>query len=212
MPSPEPAPASGARPLPAAFLQRLGRLEAAYLGESDPIRQSGFSGGAARWHAERSPILDALGSGEILDIGCANGYLLECLVCWGRARGIHLTPYGLDRSLGLITLARQRLPRHTRHLYQGNAWDWEPPQRFSQVYSVWDCVPWIYFGAYVERLLQKVAAPDGLLVIGSYGNRSRGEPAAPIDAHLASLGLTVLGAAAVGAPAIARFAWVRAAA
>lgn len=57
------------------------------------------------------------------------------------------------------------------------------------------------FGAYVRRLLHRFAAPGGLLIIGSYGNRTCGEPAAPVAAHLTRLGLTVRGS----------FAWVRAA-
>ena len=47
-------------PLPAEFLQRLAELERTYLRETDPIKQSGFSGGAERWRAERSPILNAI--------------------------------------------------------------------------------------------------------------------------------------------------------
>ena len=67
------------------FLQDLWALEAAYLKEDDPIRQSGFRRGADRWRAERGPILDAIETDEdLLDIGCANGYLLERLVKWGR--------------------------------------------------------------------------------------------------------------------------------
>ena len=70
--------------LPADFLQRVRELESVYLGEADPIRQSGFSAGPERWCAERAPILEAItASGSLLDIGCANGYLLECLIEWG---------------------------------------------------------------------------------------------------------------------------------
>jgi hypothetical protein len=67
--------------LPPDFLNRARSLEASYLQTDDPIRQSGFGGGSERWRAERSPILNAIESdGDMLDIGCANGYLLECLV------------------------------------------------------------------------------------------------------------------------------------
>lgn len=63
------------RTLPNDFLCELELLEAAYLKEDDRIRQSGFSGGAERWRAERGPILDAIDTdGDLLDVGCANGY------------------------------------------------------------------------------------------------------------------------------------------
>ena len=66
-------------------MRRQRALEDAYLRSDDPIRQSGFGGGAERWRAERSPILEAVdGDGDLLDIGCANGYLAECLVEWAR--------------------------------------------------------------------------------------------------------------------------------
>jgi hypothetical protein len=67
--------------LPAGFLQELEALEASYLAETDPTRQSGFGGGADRWQRERAPILNAIDeSGDLLDMGCANGYLLESLI------------------------------------------------------------------------------------------------------------------------------------
>ena len=80
------------RRLPKSFVVELQSLESSYLEEDDPIRQSGFGGEPARWRSEREPILDAIdGDGEILDIGCANGYLLECLMTWGRERGLFAT-------------------------------------------------------------------------------------------------------------------------
>ena len=77
------------RQLPERFLRELEALESSYLSDDDPIRQSGFGGGPERWRSEREPILEAIeGNGDILDIGCANGYLLECLMIWGRERGL----------------------------------------------------------------------------------------------------------------------------
>jgi SAM-dependent methyltransferase len=200
---------TGSGALPAAFLDHLADLERAYLAETDPARQSGFRGGAERWRAERSPILDALpGSCDFLDIGCANGYLLECLLHWSQARGVTLVPFGLDCGAGLVQLARARLPQYAEHFYVGNAWDWQPPRPFACVYSVLDCVPPEYFGDYVRRLLACFVAPRGRLIIGAYGNRSRGEPPAPVAALLTQLGLTLTGATSAGEPVTARFAWV----
>jgi hypothetical protein len=97
--------------LPVAFLDRLGALEGSYLRETDPVRQSGFGGGPERWRTERALALDAVSDDrDFLDVGCANGYLLECLVTWGQEQHIRLTPYGVDCGAQLIALAKQRLP------------------------------------------------------------------------------------------------------
>ena len=85
--------------LPDSFLAEIRALEDAYLRTDDPIRRSGFGGGSERWRAERSPILEAVtGDGDLLDIGCAVGYLAECLVEWGAERGVRLTPHGIDTT------------------------------------------------------------------------------------------------------------------
>lgn len=197
--------------LPPAFLSRLRDLETSYLKEVDPIRQSGFAGGAERWRAERESILDPIhADGEILDIGCANGYLLECLVTWANERGVKLIPYGLDHSAPLVELARQRLPPYAGHFYVGNAWKWRPPTRFRYVYSLHDCVPVDFFGAYVEWLLRKVVAPDGLLIIGAYGSCSSGTGPLDPTERLTAVGHVPLGQAVVGNPPISRFAWITA--
>ena len=54
-----------------------------YLASDDPRRQSGFAGDEERWEAARRPIVEAIHRrGSLLDVGCANGYLLESLVHW----------------------------------------------------------------------------------------------------------------------------------
>jgi SAM-dependent methyltransferase len=197
--------------LPPAFLSRLRDLEASYLKEADPIRQSGFSGGAKRWRAEREAILEPVSAdGEILDVGCANGYLLECLVRWAGDRGLELTPYGLDHSDRLIELARQRLPQYADHFYVGNAWNWRPPARYRYVYSLHDCVPDEFLAPYVERLLRRVVAPGGLLILGAYGSRSRGAEPLDLTKRLTALGHVPLGRIDVGEPPISRFVWLAA--
>ena len=195
--------------MPKSFLVELEALESSYLGEDDPIRQSGFGGGRARWRSERDPILDAIdGDGEILDIGCANGYLLECLVTWGRERGLLLQPFGLDQGARLIDLAKLRLPDFESNFVVGNAWDWEPPRRFRYVYTLYDCVPMSYLAEYLHRLHERFLTPQGRLIVGAYGSHSRGVPALNVAEALASAGLVVAGSSAVGNLPIARFAWV----
>jgi hypothetical protein len=58
-------------------------LAAAYLGDDDPRWQSGFDGDADLWREARALILDAVPrSGSFLDVGCANGHLLESIATW----------------------------------------------------------------------------------------------------------------------------------
>jgi SAM-dependent methyltransferase len=197
--------------LPPDFLLQLRELEGAYLKEVDPIRQSGFSGGPQRWRTEREPILEPIRqSGDLLDLGCANGYLLESLVAWAEERGIRLTPFGVDQSPGLIELARQRLPQYADHFYVANTWEWQPPRRYRYVYSVHDCVPEQFLQAYVARLLRDVVAPGGLLILGAYGSRTRGVEPLALRERLISFGLVAAGGVAVGQPPISRFVWLAA--
>ena len=93
------------------FAALQARLEPSYLGATEPWRQSGFSGPLDRWKACRRPIARCVrSSGAFLDIGCANGYLLECLLRWTAEDGRTIEPYGLDMSAKLIELASNNFP------------------------------------------------------------------------------------------------------
>ena len=128
--------------LPDKFIEMLDRIETSCVRESDPIRVSGFGGGPVRWRAEREALLDGVdGDGDILDVGCANGYLLECLMNWVEERALRLTPHGVDRSRALIELARRRLPGHSGNFHVGNSWTWCPPRQYQCIYALYDCVP-----------------------------------------------------------------------
>jgi 2-polyprenyl-3-methyl-5-hydroxy-6-metoxy-1,4-benzoquinol methylase len=195
--------------LPSDFLAEAAALEDAYLQSADPIRQSGFGGGPERWRAERSPILDAVTrDGHLLDIGCANGYLAECLVRWVAERGITLTPHGIDIGPKLIAEAKRRLPAFAANFHVANGWDWQPDRRFGYVYTLSDVVPPDMLAEYVGRLLERLVEPGGRLIVGSYGSRSRSTPPLPIGEMLASYGHTVAGRSWGGDPPITAFAWV----
>ncbi len=185
-------------------------LEAAYLRHDDPILQSGFGGGAERWRAERGPILDAVGGdGTILDVGCANGYLLECLVAWARERdGTALTPYGVDIGPRLIEVARRRQPAFATHFFAADARTWIPPRRFRYVYAICDSVPLEGQAAFARRLLELADAPGARLIVGAYGSRSRGLAPLDVGGFLRSAGLAVAGESEGGEEPITRFAWI----
>ncbi len=102
------------------------------------------------------------------------------------------------------------MPQYTDHFYVGNAWEWQPPNRYRYVYSVHDCVPEDFFDEYVEQLLHGVVAPGGVLIIGAYGSRSRGDGPLDLTKRLTAIGHVPLGETVVGKPPISRFTWIAA--
>lgn len=120
-------------------------LADAYLATDDPVAGSGKTGGTASWRWARELILDAVpprdGPVHLLDVGCANGHLMESLVSWGAERDVDVEPYGLDISPRLATLARRRLPHWRERIWQGNALTWDAPRSFDVVNLALDCAP-----------------------------------------------------------------------
>lgn len=153
--------------------QWYGRVAAvitpAYLRAANPRAQSGHSGDEAHWEAARRLVVDGLAAdGTFLDIGCANGYLMECAERWSRSRGCRIEPYGLDISPELAALARARLPHWADRIVAGNAISWVPPRRFACVRTGLEYVPARRQPDLIAHLLAQVVAPGGRLIIGTY--------------------------------------------
>ena len=153
------------------FAEELALHEAKYLAGSNPRQQSGFDRDEADWERYRRPVVAAIESdGSFLDIGCANGLLMESVVRWAGEEGHVLEPYGLDISEKLVQLARGRLPAWHDRIFAGNALYWEPPMRFDFVRTELGYVPPASRRRYAERLLKRFLLPDGRLIICSYGS------------------------------------------
>jgi SAM-dependent methyltransferase len=151
------------------LIERIRPLERAYLARPEPWQQSGFSGPEERWAACRKPVAECLDRpGTFLDIGCANGYLLECVVNWKREQGVAIEPFGLDIGDKLVARARMRLPRYADNFYRGNAWDWPPPRRFDYVRTELAYLPPLLQRRHVARLLEEFVAADGRLLVAEY--------------------------------------------
>lgn len=168
----------------------------AYLAADNPRAQSGHSGDAARWVEARGDLACGIDrAGTFLDVGCANGHLMETAVAWAAARGFALEPYGLDLSPELVELARRRLPDWQDRLFVGNALDWVAAdgRRFDFVHVMQlDYVPPPRRAALVEHLLTRVCASGGRLILGPTNER-REEAAA--EAQVAGLGWPIAGRA-----------------
>ena len=142
-------------------------LSEAYLSESDPRWQSGFDGDPELWREAREFLLDAVPhSGSFLDVGAANGHLIECLVSWARQRGVELDVFGLELNPDLAAEARRRLPALADHIYTGNVVDWPPARRFTYVRTGLEYVPAAQATSLVDRLLNEFVEPGGRLLVG----------------------------------------------
>jgi SAM-dependent methyltransferase len=191
--------------------QRL--LETSYLRDGTPRGGSGFGGTAAAWRRQRSQLCQAIDrDGSFLDVGCANGHLLESMVAWCAERGIRLEPYGVDLSPGLAAEARRRLPQWADRIWVGNALDWTAPdgRRFDFVHTLLDLVPAARREHMVRHQLEHLVAAGGRLLVSNYvpvGDRAR-----HADQVLRRLGFRVDGTTspAVGsAQAAAPTAWIQ---
>jgi hypothetical protein len=120
----------------------------AYLAATTPEGGSGHSGTPAEWEYSRGVVAEAIDRpGSFLDVGCANGLLMESVHRWA---GVE--PYGLDISPELADLARRRYPAWADRIWVANALGWRPPQRFTYVRAALDYVPPPRRQELVERL------------------------------------------------------------
>lgn len=147
----------------------LALVEPIYFTAETPHAQSGKGGDATAWEYARSLICDAIErDGTFLDIGCANGLLMEDVQRWAAADGHEIEPHGVDISAKLADLARARYPQWADRIHTANANGWIPPCRYDYVRTGLDYVPSTSRQAYLEHLLDYVVAPDGRLIIGTH--------------------------------------------
>ncbi len=151
----------------------LGWLEDSYLAADERGDVFGGSGCGARdmahWEARRRVIAGAFDhDGRWLDVGCANGLLMETLTQWVAEKGHRIEPYGLELSERIAVRARKRLPRWAGRIWTGNVMNWEPPMRFDYVTVLADCVPERRRSDLIRRLASRFLHPGGRLVLSCY--------------------------------------------
>lgn len=164
-----------------------------YLADpTNPYQGSGRSSGAARWEETRRCIASAIDrDGDFMDVGCANGLLLETLIEWAAERGHAIRPHGVDFVPELVEQARARHPGHESSFEVANAFYWRPRRPYDFVRMSLEDVPERYAPQLVHRLLELAVAPGGRLIVCCYWS-DRGSPV-DVPAFLGRLGLAVAG-------------------
>ncbi|HEY9294523.1 MAG TPA: class I SAM-dependent methyltransferase, partial [Microlunatus sp.] len=156
-----------------ADLRRL--LDPSYLRAESAEGGSGFGGTPQEWRAAREQLCDAIDrDGSFLDVGCANGLLMQSVVAWSAERGRRVEPYGIDHSPALVDRARQRLPQWSDRIWVGDAVRWSHPERlrFDVVAVLTDIVLPRRHPELIKHLLDRVVAPGGRLLLSGYGGGS----------------------------------------
>ncbi len=169
------------------------RWQAAYLRAETPWGQSGNSGTYEDWERSRRPVAAAIErSGTFLDVGCANGYLMECVQAWCAERGLTVDPYGMELGPELVALARQRLPRWADRLWVGNMQTWAPPDglRFDALQVRPDAVLLERRAELLAHLRDQVLVAGGRLIVTMAESGPYGTAAALLEHS----GFTVAGA------------------
>jgi 2-polyprenyl-3-methyl-5-hydroxy-6-metoxy-1,4-benzoquinol methylase len=88
-----------------------------------PGKAQDFGGDEQAWRQARLHITEGIiAEGTFLDVGCANGLLLESVAAWCAERGPAVEPYGVDISARLVELARRsRADDNPRRPYRADA-------------------------------------------------------------------------------------------
>jgi SAM-dependent methyltransferase len=126
------------------------------------LKDSDFRGSYHSWRLAREILNQHIaGGGMVLDLGCANGFLLACLLLWHPQGFI---PFGIDIDPARIEIARRLMSAFTSNFYVHNffaqEWPvvgadiiiapWQPESSF--ITNCLQRAPKVIFTAYDDRL------------------------------------------------------------
>jgi len=131
------------------------------------------------WVKRRAFIADLINkSGSILDIGCANGFLLRSLQEWSKYK---LTPYGIDVEIKFPNQIKELFPTNYSNFIQldirniNNISSFSLPDKYDFVYwHVWD--EWDLSSDEQQDIVAQAGehvASGGRFILGFYSSREQ---------------------------------------
>jgi SAM-dependent methyltransferase len=159
-----------------------------YLSKDNPRAQSGHGGDEYHYRFSHLPIIECLyKDGTFLDVGCANGHLMEMVHKWAAAIGFDLQVFGVEISERLIELAKNRLPQWHERFFLGNAFFWKPEQKFDYIHvGGLGGVPEDDELRFFEHMIENYLAAGGRLILGPYWQTSEDSRSDSINRLLGS--------------------------
>lgn len=138
--------------------------------KNEPWKNSGFNGSGEQWVRMRKPIIDLIDStnSSFLDVGCANGYLLECAMKWCLEREIDITPYGIDIVEQMVVAAKSRLQQFKSNIFLSNIHNWFPDFRFDYVRTPLSYASEDKKVDFIDHLFNNIMKPNGTLLLVEY--------------------------------------------
>lgn len=146
------------------------------------VAEANSGGDFNHWKHIRHFITQAIHTdGTFLDVGCANGFLMKCLLDWSNKT---IIPFGIDNRPEAIGLAKKLLPEYADNFQCMSGDDLDNletvnlPERYDFVYrNYWrreDVDSPDHINKIVEELLEHVN-DDGRLLLGVYWGSSHPE-------------------------------------
>lgn len=140
------------------------------------------------WQSQRKFLAGAFHKdGTVLDVGCANGFLLRCLQEWSQNK---LEPFGIDINKKMIEKTYELFDKEQNHFSVLSAYKLSLglnrvglPQAYDFVYCSLGCANWLV------TELERIVLPNGRLILGCYGS----DPKAKEGFHQKISELTVFG-------------------
>jgi len=135
----------------------------------EPWKQAGFDLGQDDWETCRKPIAECIiKDGNFLDIGCANGYLLESIMKWTTFK---IVPWGVDLSPRVIAAAKARLKEFSDNFFTGSVTKWSSPIKFEYVRTELDYAVVESQEQYLRQVLNSYVSENGALLLTEYRSK-----------------------------------------